>query len=159
MNKSFVRAKFQPSANQEMKLQRLVNTYRDAIKKAVDENCTTLSEVNEIVTPYDLPYQAKDALKTYVPMLVNKYNISRVRSDHPVRMVNRAAKIDFSSNEGFIWNVPQPGRKTNFKVVLHTNLDQQNYWMKIANNKIKKGGLLLQKTNRNWIVQIKIRNK
>jgi len=58
-----------PTTGKEQRLQRLLNTYRDALHDAFDAGANTMSTVNDIVTPYDLPYQAKDALKSYVPKL------------------------------------------------------------------------------------------
>lgn len=54
-----------PTVHKERKLERLLTTYREALRKAFDAGAATMSAVNDIVTPYELPYQAKDALKSY----------------------------------------------------------------------------------------------
>jgi hypothetical protein len=45
----------QPTTGKEERLQRLPDTYRDALHAVA----TIMSAVNDVVTPYDLPYQAK----------------------------------------------------------------------------------------------------
>ncbi|RLM83678.1 transposase, partial [Haloarcula sp. Atlit-7R] len=60
----------EPTSHKEQKLQNLQSTYREALCEAFDANATTMTAVNDIVTPYDLPYQAKDALKRHVPGLL-----------------------------------------------------------------------------------------
>ena len=42
-----------------------------------------MSVINDVVTPYDLPYQAKDALKSYVPKLRSTYNAEESDNEHP----------------------------------------------------------------------------
>jgi len=42
-----------------------------------------MSAVSDIVTPYDLPYQAKAALCNYVPKLRKTYNAKRVGRQPP----------------------------------------------------------------------------
>jgi len=66
-----------PTTGKEHRLQRLLDTYREALHDAFDAGANTMSAVNDIVTPYDLPYQAKDALKSYVPKLRKTYNAER----------------------------------------------------------------------------------
>jgi hypothetical protein len=89
-----------------------------------------MSAVNDNVTPYDLPYQAKDALKSYVPKLRDTYNASELNDEHRLRLVDRAAKFDYSDEReyGYVWQVPQPGRGTNFWIPLRINPDQKSLW-------------------------------
>lgn len=112
-----------PTAHKERKLERLLTTYREALAEAFDTEASTMSAVNDIVTPYDLPYQAKDALKSYIPKLRKTYDATEIHDDHPLRLVNRAAKFDHDAE--FVWNVPQPGRGTNFWIPLRINPDQR----------------------------------
>jgi len=88
-----------PTVGKEQCLQRLLDTYRDALYDAFDAEATTMSAVNDIVTPYDLPYQAKDALKSYVPKLRATYNADEFDDEHPLRLVNRAATFDYAEKE------------------------------------------------------------
>ena len=119
----------EPTAHKERKLRRLQSAYREALETAVKAGATTMTAVNDIVTPYDLPYQAKDALKRHVPQLL-KEGTRDVDALQPVRFTNRAATFDHSPERthGFCWEVPQPGRGTNFWVPLAINPAQQNWW-------------------------------
>lgn len=56
-----------------------------------------MTAVNDIVTPYDLPYQAKDALKRHVPGLL-KSRSAELSEAQPIRFTNRAAVFDHSTN-------------------------------------------------------------
>ena len=58
-----------PTAHKQSKLTDLLETYRDGLQAAFDTGASTMSAVSDIVTPYDLPYQAKAALCNYVPQL------------------------------------------------------------------------------------------
>ena len=60
-----------PTAHKERKLRDTLSTYRKALQDAFDTGCETQNAVNEIVTPYELTSYAKDALKNYVPGLVD----------------------------------------------------------------------------------------
>lgn len=73
-----------PTAGKEQRLQRLLDTYRDALHDAFDAGANTMSAVNDIVTPYHLPYQAKDALKSYVPKLRKTYNARELDDEYPL---------------------------------------------------------------------------
>ncbi len=46
-----------PTRGKELHLRRLLATYREALYDAFDARATTMSAVNDVVTPYDLPYQ------------------------------------------------------------------------------------------------------
>lgn len=54
-----------PTTGKEQRLRQLLDTYREALHDAFDAGANTMSAVNDIVTPYDLPYQAKDARATF----------------------------------------------------------------------------------------------
>jgi hypothetical protein len=112
-----------PTQCKEQRLQQTLSEYRDALHDAFEQDCTTMSTTNDVVTPYNLPYQAKDALKSYVPKLHNTYNAQELDDEHPLRFVNRAGKFDRDSSREYeiCWNVPQPGRGTNFWIPLRLN--------------------------------------
>lgn len=119
----------EPTAHKEQKLRRLQSTYREAFGAAVEADATTMTAVNDIVTPYDLPYQAKDALKRHVPQLLED-GTPDLDAAQPVRFTNRAATFDHSGERSheICWEVPQPGRGTNFWIPLAINPAQQNWW-------------------------------
>lgn len=118
----------EPTAHKERKLRRLQSAYREALKAAVKAGATTMTAVNDIVTPYDLPYQAKDALKRHVPQLLED-GTPDLNAAQPVQFTSRAATFDHSMERTheFCWEVPQPGRGTNFWVPLAINPAQRNW--------------------------------
>ena len=147
-----------PTAGKEQRLQRLLDTYRDALYDAFDAEATTMSAVNDIVTPYDLPYQAKDALKSYVPKLRATYNADELDDKHPLRLVNRAATFDYSEerDHGFVWQVPQPGRGTNFWIPLRINPEQESLWFDLLTGNAEAGELRLQQHRTSWELHVTV---
>ena len=119
-----------------------------------------MSATNDVVTPYNLPYQAKDALKSYVPKLHNTYNAQELDDEHPLRFVNRAGKFDRDSSRKYeiCWNVPQPGHGTNFWIPLRLNPDQQELWHDLLNegSGTRVGELRLQKHRNTWTLHVTI---
>jgi len=67
-----------------------------------------MGATNDAVTPYNLPYQAKDALKSYVPKIHNTYDAEELDNEHPFRFANRTGKFDcdFTRECEICWNVP-----------------------------------------------------
>ncbi len=112
----------EPTAHKKQKLRHLQSTYREALEDAVQADATTMTAVNDIVTPYDLPYQAKDALKRHVPQLLEE-GTRDVDALQPVRFTNRAATFDYSPERAheFCWEVSQPGRGTTVWIPLAIN--------------------------------------
>lgn len=147
-----------PTQGKECRLQRLLDTYRNALADSFDAHADTMSAVNDIVTPYDLPYQAKDALKSYVPKLFNTYNARKIDDEHPLRLVNRAATFDYSDERehGFVWQVPQPGRGTNFWIPLRINPEQESLWFDLLNDGAEAGELRLQRHRCNWVLHVTV---
>jgi putative transposase len=147
-----------PTTGKERGLQRMVANYCRALRDAFDAHADTMSAVNDIVTPFDLPYQAKDALKSYVPKLRNTYNARELADDHPVRFVNRAAKFDHSAERDaeFVWNVPQPGRGTNFWIPLHVNPDQRDVWFDLLDGDAEAGELRLLEDPDSWTLHVTV---
>ena len=66
-----------PTAHKERKLCDLLDTYRAGLREAFKARCETMTATSDVVTPYDLPYQAKAALCSYVPKLRKTYKIGR----------------------------------------------------------------------------------
>jgi len=147
-----------PTAGKEQRLQRLLDTYRDALNDAFGNRADTMPAVNDIVTPYDLPYQAKDALKSYVPKLRSTYNADELDDEHPLRLVNRAATFDYSEEREhrFVWQVPQPGRGTNFWIPLRINPEQESLWFDLLNNDAEAGELRLQQHRSSWELHVTV---
>jgi len=148
-----------PTAGKEQRLSRLLDTYREALHDAFDAGAETMSAVNDIVTSYDLPYQAKDALKSYVPKLRDTYNASELDDEHPLRLVNRAAKFDYSDEReyGYVWQVPQPGRGTNFWIPLRINPEQESLWNDLlTDDGAEPGEIQLQRHRTSWELHVTV---
>ena len=152
-----------PTQCKEQRLQQTLSEYRDALNDAFEQHCTTMSATNDVVTPYNLPYQAKDALKSYVPKLHRTYNAKELDDEHPLRFVNRAGKFDRDSEREheICWNVPQPGRGTNFWIPLQLNPDQQELWDDLLDDEssTKVGELRLQKHRTTWTLHVTVEYK
>lgn len=150
-----------PTAHKAQKLKSLLQTYRSALTDAFTSGAETMSAVNDIVTPYDLPYQAKDALKSYVPKLRSVYGAREIHDAHPLRLVNRAARFDYSDSRthSYCWEVPQPGRGTNFWIPLQINPAQAEYWSDLVNETVSAGELRVQKDAAGWTLHVDIKTK
>ncbi|WP_436926221.1 RNA-guided endonuclease TnpB family protein [Halosimplex amylolyticum] len=149
-----------PTRCKEQRLQQTLSEYRDALHDAFKQDCTTMNATNDVVTPYNLPYQAKDALKSYVPKLHNTYNANELDDEHPVRFVNRAGKFDCDSSREYeiCWNVPQPGRGTNFWIPLRLNPKQERLWNDLLDDESSTGvgELRLQKHRKTWTLHVTV---
>jgi len=147
-----------PTAHKQSKLTDLLETYRDGLQAAFDTGASTMSAVSDIVTPYDLPYQAKAALCNYVPQLHNTYDAEELDDDHPVRLTNQAAEFDHSADRDyeFTWWVPQPGRGTNFWIPLRINPEQEALWHDLVSEDAKAGEIRLQKHRQNWVLHVTV---
>ncbi|MDL0126394.1 transposase [Halobacterium salinarum] len=134
----------EPTAHKERKLRRLQSTYREALQEAVEAGATTMTAVNDIVTPYDLPYQAKDALKRYVPQLLED-GTPDLDAAQPIRFTNRAATFDHSAERTheICWAVPQPGRGTDIWIPLAINPAQRDWWEQLLAGDTPPGQLQL----------------
>jgi IS605 OrfB family transposase len=149
-----------PTRCKEQRLQQTLTEYREALHEAFDNGCTTMSATNDVVTPYNLPYQAKDALKSYVPKLHKTYNANELDDEHPLRFVNRAGKFDRDSEREYeiCWNVPQPGHGTNFWIPLRLNPDQEELWGEMLDDdsSTKVGELRLQRHRKTWTLHVTV---
>ncbi|ERG98774.1 MAG: transposase, IS605 OrfB family, central region, partial [Haloquadratum sp. J07HQX50] len=149
-----------PTQCKEQRLRQTLSEYRDALNDAFEQHCTTMSATNDVVTPYNLPYQAKYALKSYVPKLHKTYNAKELDEEHPLRFVNRAGKFDRDSEREYeiCWNIPQPGRGTNFWIPLRLNPDQQELWDGLFDDEssTKVGELRLQKHQTTWTLHVTV---
>jgi len=161
INKTLEATLAPPTQHKERKLRDTLTTYREALHEAFNAGCTTMSETNDIVTPYDLAYQAKDALKRYVPQLHRTYDARELDDDHPVRFTNKAAKFDYdeSREHGVCWNAPRPGRGTNFWIPLRLNPDQRDHWMNLLDDDhpTSAGNLTLQQNRTTWTLYVSVK--
>lgn len=147
-----------PTAHKERKLRRLIETYREALQEAFKANADTMTKVNELVTPFELPYQAKDALKSYVPRLLSVHDAQKIHDDHPLRLVNRAAKFDHAADRscGICWEVPMPGRGANFWIPLHINPEQRETWHELLDSEVDAGEPRLLTKDGDWFLHVTI---
>ena len=147
-----------PTAHKQSKLNDLLETYRDGLQEAFDAGASTMSSVSDIVTPYDLPYQAKAALCNYVPKLRKTYNAQDLDDEHPIRLTNQAAKFDHSEERDyeFTWWVPRPGRGTNFWMPLRINPEQEDLWHDLVSEDAKAGEIRLQQHRKNWVLHVTV---
>jgi len=147
-----------PTAHKERKLRDLLSTYRDGLKESFDSGADTMGGVSDIVTPYDLPYQAKAALCSYVPKLRKTYNASEIHDEHPIRFTNQAATFDRSEerHNEFTWWVPRPGRGTNFWIPLRIDPNQREHWIGLLNDDAKAGEIRLQQHRTTWELHVAV---
>nr|WP_303659915.1 hypothetical protein [Haladaptatus halobius] len=117
-----------------------------------------MSAVSDIVTPYDLSYQAKAALCNYVPKLRKTYNAKELDDGHPIRLTNQSAKFDHLEERDyeFMWWVPRPGRGMNFWIPLRINPEQEDLWHDLVAEDAKAGEIRLQKHRKNWVLHVTV---
>jgi putative transposase len=147
-----------PTAHKERKLCDLLDTYRAGLHEAFESGCETMSATSDVVTPYDLPYQAKAALCNYVPQLHGTYDAQELGDDHPVRLTNQAAEFDHSAARDyeFTWWAPQPGRGTNFWIPLRINPEQDGLWHDLVDGDASAGQLRLQRHRTSWTLHVTV---
>ena len=149
-----------PTAHKERKLCDLLDTYRAGLHEAFEAGCETMTATSDVVTPYDLPYQAKAALCNYVPQLHDTYNAQELDDKHPVRLTNQAAEFDHSAERDyeFTWWVPQPGRGTNFWIPLRISPAQEGLWHNLVNDESEAsaGQLRLQRHRTSWTLHVTV---
>jgi len=147
-----------PTAHKEHRLQRTVATYRRALSESFDSGADTQSAVNDVVTGYKLTSYAKDALKNYVPQLLDTYNAQELDDDHPVRFTNRGWHLDHSADREheFCWRVPQAGRGNAFWIPLRINSAQRELWDGLLDGDASVGEFRLQEHRTNWVLHVTV---
>jgi putative transposase len=147
-----------PTQGKAVRLRRLLSTYREALDEAFDSGADTMGGVSNVVTPYDLPYQAKAALCSYVPKLRKTYNAREIDDEHPLRLTNQAAKFDRDESRHYeiCWNVPLPGYGTNFWIPLRLNPEQEPLWDDLLEGDAKAGQIQLQQNRSSWVFHIAV---
>ncbi len=100
-----------PNAHKESKLRETKDEYQLALHDAFTQNCDTQGKANDVVVEYDLSGYAKNALKQYVPNLLDgdTYGAKELRDgDHPVRFTNAGPKLDHKPQNAIEWYVKIP---------------------------------------------------
>ncbi len=95
-----------PNAHKESKLRETRDEYQHALHEAFTQNCDTQGKANDVVVEYDLSGYAKNALKQYVPNLLddNTYGAKELRDgDHPVRFTNEGPDLDHKPQNAIEW--------------------------------------------------------
>ncbi len=147
-----------PTQGKAVRLCRLLSTYREALDEAFDLGADTMGGVSDVVTPFDLPYQAKAALCSYVPQLHKTYNAHELDDEHPLRFTNQAAKFDRDESRHYeiCWNVPLPGYRTNFWIPLRLNPEQRSLWNDLLEGDAKAGQIQLKQNRSSWVFHIAV---
>ena len=100
-----------PNAHKQRKLRETVNEYQLALHDAFDNDCDTQTKTNDVVVNYDLSGYAKNALKQYVPKLLdeNTYDANELKEEtHPVRFTNEGPSLDHKPQNAIEWYVKIP---------------------------------------------------
>lgn len=101
----------EPNAHKERKLRETRDEYQLALHDAFTQDCDTQSKANDVVVKYDLSGYAKNALKQYVPNLLDDdtYGAKELRDgDYPVRFTNAGPKLDHKPQNAIEWYVKIP---------------------------------------------------
>lgn len=120
-----------------------------------------MSAVNEVVSGEDLNWHSKNALKQYVPNLLDKdtYDAKQLADTHPIRYANTAAVFDHDDDRHheICWEVPLPGHGTNFWIPLQLNPEQEDWWHSLIDeddDSVWAGELRLQRDGSRWVLHV-----
>ncbi|ERG93676.1 MAG: transposase, IS605 OrfB family, central region [Haloquadratum walsbyi J07HQW2] len=145
-----------PTSHKQASLQHSVETYRHALQEAFQADCDTKTAVNEVVTPYDLSSYAKDALKNYVPDLVDEAD--ELDESHPVRYTGRGLTLDHDPDRqnSFCWRVPkaQSAEGSPFLIPLRISPAQRSLWDGTLNGEIEPNQFQLQRDGETWSLHV-----
>jgi len=99
-----------PNAHKRRKFRETRDEYRAALRDAFMSECDTQTAANDVVVEYDLSGYAKNALKQYVPQLLDEdtYDASEVHDEHPVRFTNDGLQIDHKPQNAIEWYAKIP---------------------------------------------------
>lgn len=100
-----------PNTHKERKLRETSDEYQRALHDAFDQDCDTQSKANDVIVDYDLSGYAKNALKQYVPNLLDDdtYDANELKDDtHPVRFTNDGPQLDHKPQNAIEWYVKIP---------------------------------------------------
>ena len=143
-----------PTRHKERKLRDTLSTYRDALEEAFEMDCETKSEVNEVVTAYNLTSYAKDALKNYVPQLDDANELS---ADHPVRFTERGFKMDHIPENSIEWYIKIPHHEDyHLWLPVRINPAQRELWHDLLNGSADVGQFRLQQHRSTWQLHVTV---
>ena len=143
------------TAHKERKLQETLSGYRKALHDAFDAGCETKNAVNEIVTPYDLSGYAKDALKNYVPGLVD--DADELADDHPVRFTERGFSLDHKPENAIEWYVKIPHHEDyHLWLPARINPAQSELWHALLDERADVGQFRLQQHRASWELHVTV---
>jgi putative transposase len=145
-----------PTTHKETSLQHTLDTYRRALQDSFQAECDTKTAVNEVVTPYDLSSYAKDALKNYVPDLVD--DADELDDAHPVRYTERGLTLDHDPERehSFCWRVPkaQSADGSSFWIPLRISPAQESLWERLFDGEIDPNQFRLQRDGESWSLHV-----
>jgi len=150
-----------PTQHKQRKLHNEHERYEKLLHESFTNECDTMTAVNEIVSGEDLNWHSKNALKQYVPNLLDEdtYDAKQLADDHPIRYANTAAVFgcDEDRHHKICWEVPLPGRGTNVWIPLQLNPEQENWWYTLIDekdNSVWAGELRLQRDGNRWVLHV-----
>jgi len=151
----------QPTQHKERKLQQEKERYEKLLRRSFYTGCDTMTAVNDTVSGKDLNWHSKNALKNYVPDLLDEdtFDAKKLADDHPIRYANTAANFDHDKtrHHSICWEVPLPGRGTNFWIPLQINSSQEDWWHTLIDEddeSITVGEIRLQRDGSRWVLHV-----
>jgi putative transposase len=144
-----------PTAHKERKLQETLSAYQKALHEAFTAGCDTQKAVNDIVTAYNLSSYAKDALKSYVPGLVD--DADELADDHPARFTERGFSLDHNPDNAIEWYVKIPHHEDyHLWLPVRINPAQQELWDDLLDNTADVGQFRLQRYQTSWELHVTV---
>lgn len=144
-----------PTAHKERKLQETLSGYRKALHDAFNAGCATKSAVNGIVTPYDLSSYAKDALKNYVPRLVD--DADELSEAHPIRFTERGFSLNHQPENAIEWYVKIPHHEDyHLWLPVRINPAQADLWHDLLDDEADVGEFRLQQHRTTWQLHVTV---
>ncbi|AZQ16053.1 zinc ribbon domain-containing protein [Halorubrum sp. PV6] len=150
-----------PTQHKQRKLHGEHDRYESLLRRSFNGECDTMTAVNEIVTGEDLNWHSKNALKKYVPNLLDEdtYDAKQLADDHPIRYANTAAVFDHDDDRHheICWEVPLPGHGTNFWIPLQLNPEQEEWWHSLIDDEddsVWAGEIRLQLDGDRWVLHV-----
>ncbi len=148
-----------PTAHKQRKLENEHYRYERLLRDSFRHDCDTQSAVNTRVSGEELNWHSKNALKQYVPQLLDDdtYDADTLADDHPIRYANTAAEFDRdpSRHHEICWKVPMPGYGTDFWIPLQINPNQEEWWYRLLgeeDDSVWAGELRVQRDGDRWVV-------
>ena len=150
-----------PTQHKQRKLHNEHERCDKLLRRSFNNECETMTAVNEVVSGEDLNWLSKNALKQYVPNLLDKdtYNAKQLADTHPIRYANTAAVFDHDKDRHheICWEVPLPGRGTNFWIPLQLNPEQEDWWHSLIDDEdesVWAGEIRLQRDGNRWVLHV-----